>query len=87
MLRKREQVAVRRNRILRQLASSFKYKKGEAWSRAYDLGNSYSGTLHSDLKALCKLGLAERKKAYRGISSGHWEYRITSRGLEAVDHA
>jgi hypothetical protein len=45
-----------------------------------DVGGSNSSHHSRDLTHMVKLGLVERARFYKGISGGHWEYRLAPQG-------
>ena len=80
MLGSTEAIHERRRRLLATL-----WRSPDRWRPPRELGG-YDGSTHSrDLTALVNLGLVVRKRFYRGISSGHWRYRIRGGAKETPD--
>jgi hypothetical protein len=75
-------------RSLRQTVPGYLSNGVRPWDLAYlYAGGVYDSALHPDLAALCHAGLARRRREYRGISSGHWEYAATAAGRGMILHA
>lgn len=53
------------------------------WSRPMDLGGRDASHHSKTLHTLVKLGMAEKKKRYAGISTGSYLYRLTAKGFRA----
>ena len=54
--------------------------------RPMDIGGRDSSHHSATLRKLVRLGLAEQKRHYVGVSGGHWRYRRVEMMKQAIDH-